>query len=281
MAGSAVLLLQAQSAVTFVLTNGDRIAGDSADRTDANPIMPYGELNIYAGPDKHERSFGQEVVAVIDYSGGTPSNGELAALPAEGQMLVLKNGTRTQGRIAGLRNGVLRWSGMSGNTEEYPVSQISRIYLNTGEARKVYNYAPGAMATPPAVTPTPPTARGRGGIGSAIGVHANRPWTDTNITVRVNETLRFNTSGAIKFGMGEGQAASADGNPEVTNAAFPVPTAPVGALIGRIGTGTPFLIGSKSDPMAMPQTGRLFIGINDDGYGDNTGQFTVIVTRNQ
>lgn len=273
LAGSAVMVLQAQNTVTFVMTNGEKAVGDFADRTDPNPVMPYGELNLYAGPEKNERSFAQETVAVIAYADGDPSNEELAALPAEGQLLVLRNGTRHPGRIAGLRDGVLRWTGSSGNVEQYPVSQIGRVYLDVNAARRVYNYTPGVgggAVKPPA---------GAVAVGDGIAVHANRPWTDTGLVVRSGEAMRFAASGEIKFGMGDTQRANADGNAEVRNTSFPVSSAPVGALIGRIGTGEPFLIGSRTEPITMGRTGRLFLGINDDGFGDNTGQFVVKVTR--
>ena len=55
--------------------------------------------------------------------------------------------------------------------------------------------------------------------------------------------------------------------------------APAGALIGRIGTGEPFLIGTITQPIPMPGIGRLMIGINDDQLGDNSGAYSVVVTR--
>ena len=44
-----------------------------------------------------------------------------------------------------------------------------------------------------------------------------------------------------------------------------------GALIGKVGNSAPFLIGSNTQPILMPANGRLMLGINDDGFGDNTG----------
>jgi hypothetical protein len=51
-----------------------------------------------------------------------------------------------------------------------------------------------------------------------------------------------------------------------------------GGLIGRIGpTGTPFGIGENAT-FAAPASGLLYLGVNDDGYGDNRGSFQVQVT---
>ena len=49
-----------------------------------------------------------------------------------------------------------------------------------------------------------------------------------------------------------------------------------GALIGRIGNGAPFAIGNQTSIVA-PASGVLFLGVNDDGFADNQGNFQVIV----
>ena len=53
-----------------------------------------------------------------------------------------------------------------------------------------------------------------------------------------------------------------------------------GGLIGRVGTtGKPFAIGNTREPLVMPKSGELFLGINDFVFGDNAGAFTVGVSR--
>ena len=42
---------------------------------------------------------------------------------------------------------------------------------------------------------------------------------------------------------------------------------PVGGLIGRVGNSRPFPIGSNSQPITMPENGRLYLGINDEEVG--------------
>jgi hypothetical protein len=54
---------------------------------------------------------------------------------------------------------------------------------------------------------------------------------------------------------------------------------PVGGLIARVGNGTPFAIGSTGSPVTMPTGGRLFLGVNDDDYRDNTGGYDVNLYR--
>ncbi|MDB4786588.1 alkaline phosphatase family protein, partial [Planctomycetaceae bacterium] len=49
-------------------------------------------------------------------------------------------------------------------------------------------------------------------------------------------------------------------------------------LIGRIGTGSPFVVGDQSS-MRVKSSGRLMLGINDFDHSDNAGQFEVIIER--
>jgi hypothetical protein len=54
---------------------------------------------------------------------------------------------------------------------------------------------------------------------------------------------------------------------------------PVGGLIGKVGNGRAFSIGSAPLPIRMPATGTLFLGINDLTFNDNSGWFRVVVSR--
>ena len=54
---------------------------------------------------------------------------------------------------------------------------------------------------------------------------------------------------------------------------------PVGGLIGRVGNSAPFPIGSNTQPIRMPATGALMLGVNDNELGDNSGFFSVVITR--
>ena len=62
-------------------------------------------------------------------------------------------------------------------------------------------------------------------------------------------------------------------------ATYPDPSVPVGALIGRIGNGAAFGIGMQTQPLPMPVSGRLMLGVNDDERADNSGFYVVTITR--
>jgi hypothetical protein len=57
-----------------------------------------------------------------------------------------------------------------------------------------------------------------------------------------------------------------------------MPNELAGALIARIGNSRPFGIGDQTS-IPMPAAGVLFLGINDDGLQDNTGEFRVEIRR--
>lgn len=124
------------------------------------------------------------------------------------------------------------------------------------------------------------TSRGRGTTpnpASGVTVNAAMQWTSVGMLVRRGEVIRFQSSGTVSLSSNNGDTAQpGGGNRKAVNA--PLPNAPAGALIGRIGTGQPFLIGSQTS-VEMPNAGFLFLGVNDDGFADNGGHFTVVVTR--
>ena len=57
---------------------------------------------------------------------------------------------------------------------------------------------------------------------------------------------------------------------------MPLPHELRGALIGRVERGAPFSAGPGST-IRIPQTGRLYLGVNDDSFDDNRGQFDVTI----
>ena len=62
------------------------------------------------------------------------------------------------------------------------------------------------------------------------------------------------------------------------SASAPVPEAAAGALVARVGNSAAFPIG-ENQTVTMPANGQLFLGINDDHTGDNSGGYRVTITR--
>ena len=89
---------------------------------------------------------------------------------------------------------------------------------------------------------------------------------------------RFTTSGDIQLSDNANDIANGNGARDGRKAPnAPIPAAAAGALIARVGNGAPFPIGQTSEPVTMPANGILYLGINDDGFADNRGNFQVIV----
>ena len=122
---------------------------------------------------------------------------------------------------------------------------------------------------------TLPGARGK--AGSTLVVRAAEGWTDTGIAVRAGDLLTFTASGQIRLSTNADDVATAAGAKSgrlAPNA--PVPDAPAGALIVRVGNSEPVFAGDGR-PVRMPASGQLFLGINDDHVDDNNGMFRVTI----
>jgi hypothetical protein len=228
-----------------------------------------GYLNLGVDNGK-EMTFPVEQVAVIDFVGGRPSTSELAQL-GTGHLLVMRDGTTQAGRFINMIGGdTLVWENQSGQRQQYAIHDVSRVYLNPQSARTAFRYS-----GPSAVAGTTGTAA----LGITVRVDAKQAWTDTGLTVNQGDRVAFQASGQIQFGQFGGQTATPDGNPLERRATYPDPSVPVGALLGRIGNSAPFAIGMQTQPLVMPASGRLMLGVNDNELGDNSGFFTVIVSK--
>ena len=105
---------------------------------------------------------------------------------------------------------------------------------------------------------------------------------DTGIDLRAGDQVTIAASGNITAGQRAG-VVSPDGARLGAGSIFgtnrrPIPTAGVGALIGYIlqANGQPsqvFLVGSQAT-LTTPVDGRLYLLVNDDNYGDNSGSFS-------
>jgi hypothetical protein len=265
---AGVYAFAASERVNFILTNGERQSGTVAFHGDAHENLINGYLNI-ATNDK-DLTFPVEQVAVIDFTGGQPAAAELGQLGA-GQMLVMRDGTTQQGRFVNMIGGdTLLWDNAAGARQQFPIRDVTRVYLNPGSARTVFNYT-GTQATAVATSGQMP--------GVQVRVDAKQPWTDTGVTVNAGDHIAFQASGQIAFGRSPGQTSDPNGNEAERRANYPDPTVPVGALLGKIGNGAPFAIGVQTQPLPMPASGRLMLGVNDNELSDNSGFYTVTVTK--
>ncbi|HKO34932.1 MAG TPA: hypothetical protein VJV21_00525 [Pyrinomonadaceae bacterium] len=115
-----------------------------------------------------------------------------------------------------------------------------------------------------------------------VEVMGNARSSDTAIDVRAGDQITFSATGTVVAGQRAGSVNPEGGRSTGFGSIIgtrPVPSAGVGALIGFIRfangqTGQPFFIGSQLTWTA-PSDGRLYLGINDDNFNDNSGSFVV------
>lgn len=277
--------LSALEHATFVLTNGERIRGEVVFHTDArtNIREDTNEFNVkIASGIEMPIPFAQ--VVAIDFAGGTPQPAEIAALPLEGHLLTLRNGETRVGRLVDLIGGdTIRWRTSGGDEVNVPIADARRIFLQTDRVREVYNLpdtpATTAETAVPAAAPSRAGAKPSPGLGTTVAVRGALPWTDSGVTVRRGQSVRFEVSGEVFYTRTTGTGPAGAGAPNAS-ASYPLPSLPVGALIAKIGSsGAPFAVGATTDALRMPATGRLMLGINDDDFDDNSGSFRVVVIR--
>jgi hypothetical protein len=114
--------------------------------------------------------------------------------------------------------------------------------------------------------------------GDFIRVEGRQPWTDTGMTIRAGDTITFDGQGTVRISNSRNDIAGVGGTLSGRReASAPLPNQVAGALIARIGNSPPLFIGNRRSVRA-PFGGRLYLGLNDDYFDDNTGAFQVTVT---
>lgn len=267
----------AQEQVTVVRRNGERVSGRFEDWVRQTDTV---YVRVTA---TDQRRFPMADVLMIDVGGsGTdlPADETQAAQGAD-HILVSRRGDVMTGRLVNIEGGEgsaqpnepRRVSFRAGGGEQrLRLSEVARIYLG--------NY-PRPKTAAPAPAPAAPAAPATVPEGS-VRVPANQQWTATTMMIRRGDRVLFTAEGEIQLSGDADDKASASGSLKGRTAAdAPMPAVLAGALIGRIGNGAPFAIGNQSLPLPMPGDGPLWLGINDDAVGDNTGSLVVrvLVTR--
>ena len=291
---AGIYVFAAAARATFILTDGERKSGIVVFHGGQNENLINGHLNLGVDNGK-DMTFPIEQVAVIDFVGGQPPNTELSQLGTR-HMLVTRDGGAQPGSFVNMIGGdTLLWENLGGQRQQFAISDVSRVYLNPQSARIAFNYT--APATAPAAGPVTQDTRGAPSTQAertvTVHVDATQPWTDTGLSVNQGDRVSFQASGQIQ--VNGRQVATPDGSSVTASnrsrqgnrgdgsrdGGYPIANAPVGALVGRIGNGEPFGIGTQTQALVMPESGHLMLGVNDNDLSDNSGSFAVIVSGAQ
>ena len=260
----AATVAEAQVTATMVLKNGNRHTGSNLGYR-----LDQREVAVRTSPSEEPRVPVGEV-AYVDFGGTSDPRG--LDLSGSQEAVVMRDGAVIKGQIIELGHVdrgdqktpylvIFRTEG--GEERRLNVKEVGRVYFAGGDRR-----IGGGGGGDTAVAPSP---------GRGINVAGNRPWTATGLTVRRGEPLTINASGQVKIAGNDSQGFGPGGASE-THPGNPIPSLQTGALIGRIGNGAPFVIGT-SNRIQAPAAGQLFVGINDSNFGDNFGSFDVEVGR--
>lgn len=181
--------------------------------------------------------------------------------------LILRDGTRVQGELIAVRNGVIEFEERSrfgaGRLLRLDRDEVVRIEFETIRSS-------GTTLTPGT---RPPGMRER-----QVIVSADTAWVDTGVDVRSGQTVYFEATGRARWGRDRQDGPAGERN-SPPNPGRPMPNRNAAALIGKIGSESNdlFFIGDETGPVRVRGSGRLFLGINDDVLADNSGNFRVVV----
>jgi len=250
----------AQEVATLALRNGERPAGELIDLNSAGFTMRI---------NGQERHFPESEVAAVEFD-ATPAPSAAIEKVKNGQgVVLLKSGSVVDGRltdIGGTQPLRLTVDTPSGQ-RDFKSNEVAQILLH-----------PLNSSAQASSTSAVPAAQGAAGQVT-VNVAANQPWTATNVTVRRGQQIRLNASGSINISSAANSGPDGNRAATVASSRYPIGNAPVGALIARIGNGRPFLVGAPADPISMTANGQLFLGVNDDHFEDNTGNYSVTIIR--
>jgi hypothetical protein len=189
--------------------------------------------------------------------------------------LVLKDGRRVTGDLVAVRNGTIEFQERgvyNGQMMRVPRDEVRRIEFDDV-------IVPDRPDRTDRFEPARPGGGRPGGLREReVAVASNVAWTDTGIDVRAGQMVYFRARGEVNWGPGRRDGPQGERNSEY-NAQRPIPDRPAAALIGRIGRGPDaFFIGDNEGPVRVRESGRLFLGINDDYLLDNRGSFGVTIS---
>jgi hypothetical protein len=109
-----------------------------------------------------------------------------------------------------------------------------------------------------------------------VRVNAKQRWTDTGVDAQAGDVITFNSTGTIGMGGPDDNATPAGSTTGRKAPEAPLLNQPAGVLIARVGAFSPIFVGGRRQVTA-PVSGRVYLGVNDDYLGDNSGEFIVAV----
>jgi tetratricopeptide (TPR) repeat protein len=119
--------------------------------------------------------------------------------------------------------------------------------------------------------------------GRTVEIPATQAWTDTHVDCQNGKLLEVAATGTVLHNKSTSLSAvgpDGDSNPDLLQFNVPgLPNANHAALIGSIDRQQPFFVVGTRATLQCLRTGSLFLGINDIGVTNNSGEFTVTIKQ--
>lgn len=181
--------------------------------------------------------------------------------------LVLRNGTRIEGELLSVRNGVIEFE------ERRGFGRARRIEVDREEVVRIE-----FESLRPNERDFTSGGRPAGLRERQVIVSADVAWNDAGIDVRPGQTIYVEATGNVRWGRDRRDGPAGEDN-SPSNPNRPIPNRPAAALIGKVGNSSTdyFFIGDEQGAIRMRAGGRLYLGVNDDFLPDNSGNFRVVV----
>jgi hypothetical protein len=202
-----------------------------------------------------------------------------AGLAVAADTLVMRNGDQLRGQLVAVRNGQVEFReerGFNSRIVRVDLREVRRIDFDDEWGNRGVGRGEGRGPQDPVRNPNDvprPGMRER-----QVVVSADVPWVDAGIDVRDGQMVYFRAAGQVTWGKGRKDGPEGERN-SPSNPSRPIPNRPGASLIGKVGERSRdlFFIGNEQGPIRVRGNGRLFLGINDDFLGDNSGNWRVTV----
>jgi hypothetical protein len=188
-----------------------------------------------------------------------------AALQAD--TLIFRDGRRVDGELMAVAGGTVEFRERRGRGR---VLRVDRDEIRAIELES------GSLDAEDPIRPTRP----RGLREKDVLVSGDVPFVDTGIDVRSGQQIYFESTGNVWWKPSERTGpAGENGSDRDRDSRRPMPRRPTGGLLAKVGQESTdlFFIGADPGPIRVRSTGRLFLGVNDDYFQDNHGNFRVVV----
>jgi hypothetical protein len=194
----------------------------------------------------------------------------LGAVPLGADTLILRDGRRIEGELVAVTGDAIEFREDTGRRRTLRLDRDEIRAIEFDEDRSGRSsFSRSGQGRP----------RPRGLREREVIVSGDVAFVDTGIDVRDGQPLYFESIGNVwwrrndKTGPGGVIGTDRESNKR------PMPRRPLAGMIGKVGHESTdlFFIGDDPGPIRVRGSGRLFLGVNDDYFEDNHGNFRVVV----